>query len=194
MPTVNRNELYTPTELNALLGMPRASLFAKRRKYIHRLDRPYGLVQAFSRDELPGEWVEKLDALLVASGCASARELLLLRRNKTSNPGFVLEKKTPAAQRRIAITKPILCRYFSEMDNGLNEGDANSNARLIWRLFFGQEPNEITIRRIAKNVLQFGGPDIAPAEAYTDRRSGAKHTAKSARKTPQAPEDHVQVD
>ena len=91
-----------------------------------------------------------------------------------------LHECPPFTQRKAILIRLVLDIYLALIALEYPERTANTVARAVWLLLFGDAPNEKTIRRRADRVRAAGGRESAPMTAYVDRKSFVRGMRKPA--------------
>lgn len=178
-------EAFTASELALALSISRREFFWCKPHSNLIIERCYGDTPGFFVSKLPEDIQLALQNARIQNGAKSLRELVRLKQQKTRRAAFF---ETIPFQRLAPSGDAFLCRtvmtsYFRDLDNGKFENACNRAARYRWRRLFGQSCNERTIRRIANMVDAFGGPELAPIDAYVDRKSCPHHGRPMAQNT-----------
>jgi hypothetical protein len=138
-----------------------------------------GLTKLFAFSALPNDYQEALETKRRELRCLRFADLLDSVNNARSGqqqaPAKAITEHTEFEQEKAYQVKDVLTVYFSALEQGMAEIDANTKARAMWLQIFGEPCNERTIRRRAKRVEEMGGPEFARIEAYADRKSGVAH-------------------
>jgi hypothetical protein len=164
--------LFTASQICVALGMSRWGVFTSGARPGGRIKRSYGTVRGFSTTNLPRYLQERLERERVAHKARSVCELVRIKQQKirkTNAHQFARGRLAPDVD--ALLRKRILDHYFFELDNGINERTANLHARVKWMAAFSKACHERTIRRLATRVEGFGGPDLAPIDAYSADKS-----------------------
>ena len=154
------------------MSMTRALFFSYEPTPQCELFRPYGQVPGFSIAKLPDVLQERVSAEMRPfrgrPRRTTVRELVRIKQQRgrvAHLKGLSKLQLAPDSSAATAV-RDILSLYFRELDRGKREKDACLLARQHWLLAFRNPCVERTIRRIAQRVDAFGGPEIAPLDAY----------------------------
>jgi len=165
-------QLFTPSQLSVALGMRRSVFFSFSPKAQKRIRRGYGKVLGFAVNALPKHMQAKLDRQRFAHKATSVQELIRANQQLIRKAIILGSVRTRLAPDDDAFLRQQISNvYFCACDNGHPESVANFRARLKWHELFGKSCNEKTIRRLAARVDDFGGPDLAPIDAYAMEKS-----------------------
>lgn len=163
--------LYTASEISLLLSLSRREFFRTNPVRRGMLDRGYGPVPGYSLRDLSPAWRARIKEAQRTLGCKTAGDLLKTKRSAARQPAKPLAEYPFATAVKAVRIRAVMHFYFSLLDFGLPEMDANMLTRSAWKIFSGITCNEKTLYRRARTVKQFGGPSLAPLEAYCDGKS-----------------------
>ncbi|MGI8438097.1 MAG: hypothetical protein ACR2NX_14565 [Chthoniobacterales bacterium] len=152
--------------------MRRSVFFSFEPKAVAKLHRTYGRVKGFAIGKLPGVLHERLRLARRPFGSRTFTELVRLtqQRGRIEHVRAICHQRL-APDRASVLVREALNSYFRALDNGVAEKTANLKARTKSLALFQQDCNERTIRRIARRVDDFGGPELAPLDAYAPGKS-----------------------
>ena len=169
MRTGSDRKLKTATEIAIALGISHARFFSFDPVPVRRVQRSYGSVLGFSVESLP----EELRALLRyrrRRNTFSAADFIsfeIQRRRRPVIGELLKRRRTPTLGPKVDVMREVLNRYIWHLDNGMSEAQSNVRARSHFlRLVRRDSINERQIRRRAERIIEAGGPELAPIDAY----------------------------
>lgn len=173
------HKLMTATQISIALGISHARFFSFHPVPVRRVQRSYGHVLGFAIATLP-------DALLALFPFQQRRSASfrtdfvseeIQKRRRIAIGDWLERRRAPVLGPRTVGLCVVLNRYLRHLDNGMPEVQANVRARAHYlRIFRRDSINERQIRRRAARVIDGGGPELAPIDAYD--ADGAKSMSR----------------
>ncbi len=163
---------FSATELSAALSISRFEFFIYRPKSTARLKLNYGAVPGFLLGRLPRELKEKLEAARIHHSCLCIDDLVRLKLQIRRRDSFYKLMSARLAPGRDAILRrEAMAVYFCALDSGETIRAATWKTRKKYFFLSRVSLSDRTILRTAKRVDMFGGPELAPVDAYAPIKS-----------------------
>jgi hypothetical protein len=165
--------LFTATELSLGLSMSRRAFFRYKPKAFIKIDRAHGRVLGFSVETLPANLQARLSRERIAERHNTVEELIRFRQQSKRRQDmlFELSRQRLAPGQRAFDWRQVMNSYFCAVDNGEFEPNARMLAKAKYFEFYRRPCSDRHLRRIIARIEAYGGPDLAPIDAYGDRRS-----------------------
>jgi len=167
-----RLPLFSPLEYCLMMewGMGKFCRLAKNVPHTW-VARRHGAVWGYHPDAFPKALRNSFASTLEQFECESLQELMAKRLSTVPQPAFSLEWQPPYTRWKAGLMRLVLSEYFCRLESGFTAKASNQIAGVAHHQFFGSTGSERHLRRLAAKVIFFGGPDAAPIEAYSDRKS-----------------------
>jgi hypothetical protein len=154
------------------MGISRHLFFSCEPESQGSIVQSYGVVRGFRISKLPDLLRSKIQGARRSLSDSKAIRLVRTvqqRRRRVALRAAAGQRLAPG--REASAVRVAMNVYFREIDNGKAEQSANLVARRFWLEAFGTACHERTIRRLAARVDSFGGPELAPLDAFAAGKS-----------------------
>lgn len=157
--------------------MPRSEFF-RRRPHSRAMElRAYGKIPVYAIPDLPIDLKKQLEDLRMERQCGDYEELIRLKQQENrlaSILRLILARLAPRRAESFAVQSAMFA-FFRRVDNGAPTLLAYRSVRHALSKTLGWKPSERTVRRIILRVDSFGGPELAPLDAYSDVLMSISH-------------------